>query len=61
MEKICAYEISKRTKRRYAVSGWAKERDLNAMVAKGLVRVTMVPVPTVYSILLPSSLHGESA
>lgn len=43
---------------------WAKEQPeeqyLNAMVAKGLVKVTMVWVPTVCSILYHSSPCDES-
>jgi hypothetical protein len=38
-----------------------EERDLTAMAATGLVRVTMVPISWVRSLQLPSSLLGESA
>lgn len=60
-EKIWAHETSQRTKRRYAVPVWDEQRDLTSMAATGLVRVTMVPVPSVGSLSLPSSLLGESA
>lgn len=38
----------------------AEKQDLTAMAAKGLVRITMVPIPMVHSHWLPSSLLGES-
>lgn len=46
--------------RRYTVPVRAEKQDLTAMAAKGLVRITMVPIPMVHSHWLPSSLLGES-